>query len=187
MPMPMPMPEPTAPPAVRRLRTDEHAAVRDLRLRALADAPDAFWERLADARTRTLDQWEEQTRAWATDDEHAVFVIDPGPMQGGGLLGMVGVEPTSDGDVGIWGLWLDSAARGTGAGAGLLAAVDAWARSGSYDHGGEQVKLWANAANAALLDWYRRRGFTRTGREWRDERRPDEVRRFVELARPVDR
>jgi hypothetical protein len=50
-------------PTVRRLRADEHALLRDLRLRALSDAPMAFGSTLAREEAFTPDVW--QTRAAA--------------------------------------------------------------------------------------------------------------------------
>lgn len=177
----------TAPaPTIRRVRAGEWAAIRDLRLRALAEAPDAFWERLADVAARPDGEWQQQIASSATDPDRILLVVDPGA--GAPLLGMAGAAPEFHDQaddqadaVGVWGLWVDPAVRGTGAGARLLDAVDDWARP----RGARWVVLWVNGHNTAVLDWYRRRGFEPAGRQWHDENRSDDDRRYLQLQRPL--
>jgi hypothetical protein len=46
---------------IRRVRTEEWRALRDLRLEALQDSPEAFWARYEEALERTDDEWREWT------------------------------------------------------------------------------------------------------------------------------
>jgi GNAT superfamily N-acetyltransferase len=57
---------------------------------------------------------------------------------------------------------VDQAARGTGAGRALLAAIEAWARA----LGCRRLQLLADRENAAALDFYDRQGFGRTRMVW---------------------
>lgn len=181
---------------VRRVRADEWAAVRDLRLRALADSPEAFWQTLADAEARPQSDWIERVARWAEAPTQAMLVAEP--AAGGPLVGMAGIEPY-DNEVevdpatgepvepvarlvtDVWGVWADPATRGTGVGAALLEACVAWSR----ERGAVEVVLWVLDSKADTIAWYGRRGFAPSGRDWSDAERPDDDRRYVELRRPV--
>ena len=69
---------------VRRVRDDEWRDLRDLRLAALLDAPDAFWTRYDEAIVLSDDEW----REWTSMPCH-VAVDD------GRLVGMVAGLPTA--------------------------------------------------------------------------------------------
>jgi GNAT superfamily N-acetyltransferase len=57
---------------------------------------------------------------------------------------------------------VDNAARGSGAGRALIAAIEAWARA----RGCLRLQLLADRANAPALDFYDRLGFGRTRMVW---------------------
>jgi ribosomal protein S18 acetylase RimI-like enzyme len=57
---------------------------------------------------------------------------------------------------------VDQAARGTGAGRALIAAIEAWAR----EQGCKRLQLLADRENAPALDFYARLGFGRTRMVW---------------------
>ncbi len=180
---------------VRRVRAEEWRALRDVRLRALADSPDAFWERLADAQARPESAWVERVVQWADAPTRAVLVADP--EDGEPLLGMAGIEPydsevevDDDGEpvagagrlvTDVWGLWTDPSTRGTGLGAALLEACVGWSR----ERGASEVVLWVLDRRLDTIAWYGRRGFAASGAEWSDARRRDDDRRYVELRRPL--
>jgi len=181
---------------VRRLGAEEWREVRELRLRALADAPDAFWQTLADARARPESDWVARASVWAAAPTQAMLVAEPG--DGGPLVGMAGVEPYDaevevDRGTGepagpvprlvtdVWGVWADPALRGTGVGAALLEACVDWSR----ERGAAEVVLWCLDRKRDTLAWYGRRGFVPSGAEWSDAERPDDDRRYLELRRPL--
>lgn len=173
----------------------EWRALREVRLRALADSPESFWEWLADARARSEEAWVEHLARWAGAPTQAVVVADP--EDGGPLLGMAGVEPyeaevelDADGEpvsptprlvTDVWGLWADPSTRGTGLGAALLEACVDWSR----DRDAAEAVLWVLDRKADTIAWYGRRGFVPSGAEWSDDRRTDDDRRYVELRRPL--
>ncbi|WP_462188796.1 MULTISPECIES: hypothetical protein [unclassified Frankia] len=47
----------------RRIEPDEGMLLRRLRLAALADAPSAFWQTLAEASARPAEEWDARARA----------------------------------------------------------------------------------------------------------------------------
>jgi RimJ/RimL family protein N-acetyltransferase len=134
--------------SVRRATPEDWRELRDLRLRALADSPDAFLTTLDEARTRTDDDW----RAWP--ERTAVFVDDA-------FTGMAGGFVQDDGTPMLIGMWVAPERRGSGLADELASAVVAWAR----DLGAERIVLWVVIGNTAAERFYARLGFTPTGVE----------------------
>jgi GNAT superfamily N-acetyltransferase len=156
---------------VRRLASGEGERIRDLRLRALQDAPHAFASSFERERHRSPEEWERIA------EDAVVFVA----VEGDEWLGMVGVyvpEGAQD-TVGIWGTWVDPAVRGRGIGRLLMDAAVEWARSKGATRVDLSVTDQANEAR-----WlYERLGFTPTG-----ERQPlpsDPARIEIFLTRPI--
>jgi len=140
---------------VRRLRADEHALLRDLRLRALGDAPMAFGSTLAREEAFTPDVWETRAAAGAAGDEQVAFVVDPGAGLAIGRLD--DDDPTA---AGLYAMWVAPQARGTGAGRALVDAVIAWAT----ERGARTLTTSVAEGNAAAAALYAGAGFADTGR-----------------------
>ena len=138
---------------VRRLRPDEWQAFRDIRLRALADSPDAFGATLDDASSRTDAEW--QARAEQSDG--AIFVVD-GPA---GFVAMAsgGPAPNVPDSAAIFGMWVDPSARREGLGTALIEAVKAWAIETGYP----RLGLGVTTTNAPAIALYERLGFVDIG------------------------
>lgn len=94
-------------------------AVRDLRLRALADAPDAFGATLDDARARPERYW----RSWARGNERLQAWLARDGHRPRGLLSS-GISSEGTGMLGA--LWVDPAARGQRLGERLLLRGCEW-------------------------------------------------------------
>jgi ribosomal protein S18 acetylase RimI-like enzyme len=138
---------------IRRLRPDEWRALRDIRLRALADAPDAFGATLDEDSTTTDAEW--QSRAGQSD--RAIFVVD-GPD---GLVAMAsgGRAPNVADTAALYGMWVDPSARRQGLGSALVEAVKAWAIAEGYPRFG----LGVTTTNAAAIALYEHLGFVDVG------------------------
>jgi hypothetical protein len=63
--------------SVRRLRADEHALLRDLRLRSLRDAPLAFGSTLAREEAFPPGEWARRAAAGAAGRDQVTFVVEP--------------------------------------------------------------------------------------------------------------
>jgi GNAT superfamily N-acetyltransferase len=155
---------------VRRAVTGEGNRFRDLRLRALQDAPYAFSSSFERERNRTAEDWEQLAGG------AVIFVA----VENDEWMGMVGayVPDGAPDTVGIWGTWVDPDARGQGLGGLLMSAAIEWAR----DRGATRIDLSVTdqANDARLL--YERIGFTPTG-----EREPlasDPTRVEIFMTRP---
>jgi GNAT superfamily N-acetyltransferase len=125
--------------------------VRAIRLRALADAPDAFARTLAEEEAMEPAGWRERLVVAAT------FLA----REGGEDVGMATAAPFRGRPeaAGLFGMWVAPSWRGTQTADRLVEAVVAWARAGGF----RQVLLEVADDNAAALALYRRRGFERTG------------------------
>lgn len=136
---------------IRRAVPDEWAAARALRLRALADSPDAFASTLE--RELALDDAVFRTRL----ESAPTFFAD----DGGELVGSVTVieDRHEPGGREIAGMWVAPEARRRGVGADLLRAALAWAA----DDGAAHVALWVADGNDAARRLYERLGFVDTG------------------------
>jgi GNAT superfamily N-acetyltransferase len=160
-------------PSVRTLAPHEVALHRELRLRALRDAPESFGESLAEVLARPASYWEELTRSVTEPGPHVMFLACARERVVGSAYGLVDPERERAGRVG--GMWVEPAARRRGVARALLQAVLAWAR----ERGFGRVALWAPADSPAALSLYRQAGFRDTGR-----RRPlpsDPSREVLEL------
>lgn len=126
---------------VRPPRPDEWGAVRALRLRALADAPDAFGSSLA----REAAQSEEEWRSfWLERPGTAALIAADG--DDGHLVGMAFGWPTRDDPTtaGLFGMWVEPAMRRHGVGAALVGGIVDWARASGFP----RIELGVTTSNA---------------------------------------
>ena len=137
--------------AVTRVREDGWRAWREIRLAALAGAPDSFADTLAGAVALPVRDWRGMTRTGA------IFIASAGPEPVGVVAGVPRESPT---ERGLGAMWVAPAWRGRGAAPMLADAVIAWARS----EGAARLGLWVPADNPRARAFYERRGFRATGR-----------------------
>jgi len=139
---------------VRPVRAGEAAALRAVRLRALADAPEAFGETLEHSRARGPASYEELV-ADAVAGRAFVGVAE----LAGELVGMTGVRRHDPGKFGhramVWGVWVAPEARGVGVAGALLDQAVAWSRVAGVG----TLELTVVVDNLVALRLYRRAGF----------------------------
>jgi ribosomal protein S18 acetylase RimI-like enzyme len=160
---------------IERLRRGDGARLRAIRLRALADAPDAFGSTLAESEGRSLAEWETPIEALPT------FVW----REGGADLAMVrGAPHDSDPDAGyLISMWVAPEARGRGVADALVGEVVAWARG----RGLRRLVLDVGEHNVPARRLYERQGFVGTGRTGalpKPRTHLREVEMAMELAEP---
>jgi ribosomal protein S18 acetylase RimI-like enzyme len=142
---------------VRRLRADEAMLFKTLRLRALADAPEAFAHTYDEISVKPESYWEEMTRSVTAPNRHAMFVAEDEAAVGMSF-GLIDGERSERAHLG--GMWVDPSARHRGAGRALGDAVMAWAR----ERGFAEIVLWVTEGNARAIALYEGLGFLHTGR-----------------------
>jgi GNAT superfamily N-acetyltransferase len=140
------------PTTIERLSAGNGQRVRAIRLRALADSPDAFATTFEEAAARPLESWDRQL------DQIATFVA----TAGGGALGLVrGTRHDTLKHTGyLISLWVAPEARGHGIGASLVAAVVRWAKTQGF----QRLLLDVGETNAPAIALYTRTGFAPNGK-----------------------
>jgi GNAT superfamily N-acetyltransferase len=129
--------------------SEEWERVRDVRIRALTDAPFAFGSRLEEEQDRPESLWRESLERQAA----ATFLAIRGPETVG--LVRTFVEPEDVSSANLVSMWVAPRARGQGIGRQLVVAVVQWAR----DHDATSVRLWVTETNAAARRLYESCGF----------------------------
>ena len=132
---------------VRRARLGDEAVLRDLRLRAMLDAPDAFGSTYERELARTTSDWQKWLSPGVT------FILEAGD----GPKGIVaGVRDVADAEVvHLMAMWVDPALRGSGGADALAASVVSWAES----EGARTIRLEVMQSNGRARRFYERIGF----------------------------
>lgn len=138
---------------LHRASAADHALVREVRLRALREDPDAFGSTLAREKDRTPEAW----AAFAGRAHAATFLalLDGRPV---GIVAGSPYRPPST-KIGLFGMWVAPEVRERGVGGRLADAVIAWAR----DAGHARLYLDVGDANEGAIRLYASRGFVPTG------------------------
>ncbi len=125
--------------------------MREVRLAALRDAPQAF----GSTYERELAFTEEEWRRRVATGLKLLAMLDGQPV------GHAGGLPSAEepGAVDLVGMWVDPAARGRGVGEALVESVTRWAAT----QGAQRVCLWVTETNVPAQRLYERCGFMPTG------------------------
>jgi RimJ/RimL family protein N-acetyltransferase len=138
---------------VRRIRDEDAGLLRELRLRSLTDAPEAFGQTAEEASARADEEWRQQVRAAATGDRRAWYVAETGsPAR---AIGLVNGRRRPPDDLMVFSMWVEPESRRVGVGRDLLGALDDWASA----WGAKRTILWVFAGNEQAIRFYQRLGF----------------------------
>ena len=136
---------------IRRIAADEWRVLRELRLAALADSPEAFGQPLSEAAAQPDSEWISASRAASSGDRRAWFIAWDRDRP----VGLVQARRRPPDDCLVFSMWVSPAVRRAGVGRLLLDEVDRWAAS----WGARAVVLWVAAGNDAATRFYERIGF----------------------------
>jgi ribosomal protein S18 acetylase RimI-like enzyme len=138
----------------RRARAADWEALRQLRLRALADAPDAFASTLDAEVAFPAETWRRRAEGGPAS---ATFIAG----QDGVDVGLAGVfaEPGPPGRMHLISMWVDPRHRRQGVARALIDLVIGWAA----ERRASEVVLWVADQNDAARRLYDRLGFRPTG------------------------
>lgn len=146
----------TVDPAVRRIGAGEWRTLRDVRLAALRDAPEAFGSVLERELAFGDGVWCDRAAANAAGEWIAGWFAE----LGGEVCGLAGGVACEEGWVELVGMWVSPAWRGRGVGRALIDAVCGWS---ARERGVGEVRLWVAAGNERAAAVYARCGFVATG------------------------
>jgi ribosomal protein S18 acetylase RimI-like enzyme len=163
---------------VERLKEDDWAVFRELRLRSLLDSPEAFGSTYGDESSQTERAWRDWAAGRWRGGIAAAFVgrADDDTPVGTATGAEYEVEP---GVAHLYAMWVAPDARGAGVGRALLDAVAAWAR----DRGCGRLILSVTESNERARRFYVRYGFGDTG-ERRALREGSDVQTLI-LSAPL--
>jgi GNAT superfamily N-acetyltransferase len=140
---------------IRAIGAEEWPLWRDLRLRALADSPDAFRPTLAEESAQPDEWWAEIIGTTAAHPRGELWIAWVDGEAVGMLFGRVDREYMV---LEIGAMWVAPAARRAGVGSGLIQACVEWGRV----CGASTATLWATEVNREAVAFYERHGFRST-------------------------
>jgi GNAT superfamily N-acetyltransferase len=138
---------------IDRVDGDHWARTRDIRMRALRDAPDAYWATADDEAAVSPGQW--RARLDRTDAVTFLAVVD-GTDAG---LAVGAPHHNIPGDAGLYAVWVAPDMRGRGVGDALVSAVVEWARAAGH----RRLRVEVADDNAHAVRLYERGGLVTTG------------------------
>lgn len=155
-------------PQIRPFAPHEWPIYKDLRLRALADSPDAFGSTLAAEQGRTDAEWASRLAAAAESggDLPLIAELDGEPIG----LAWGRIDKSNPDAAHLYQMWVAPDWRRRGAGRMLLEAVIAWAKGKNVNY----LELGVTYRDSPAMRLYRRAGFEpagapeplRPGSEW---------------------
>lgn len=143
---------------IRELGPGDGLAYRDVRLRALREAPTAFASTLEEESAHPEAFWQDLVAKTAESMEATVFAVDRGDgTLAGSAFVRVSAQPPHDGYVGA--MWVDEDLRGAGWADALLESAERFAQR----LGSQAVELWVSGSNPLAQRFYERNGYRPTG------------------------
>jgi ribosomal protein S18 acetylase RimI-like enzyme len=134
---------------------------RDVRLRALEDAPGAFSSTYAKESQLSDEEWMSRTERWNGNDAILYLAIDDEDVNNAcGIVACHSEESAGIPRGHVISMWVDPAYRHTGVGGLLIDALRKWAKS----IGLRELALMVTSVNEGAIEFYRRMGFRMSGK-----------------------
>ena len=142
---------------IRTFAPHEWGTYRDLRLRALADSPDAFGRTLAEEQDRSDAEWSNRLATGANSSWNLPLVaeVDGEPIG----LAWGRLDESKPDVANLYQMWVAPSHRRLGAGQMLLEAVIAWARAMNASY----LDLGVTCGDSPAMRLYTRAGFEPVG------------------------
>ena len=138
---------------IRELTADEAPLLRELRLRALRDAPLEFGDSYLETCEQPDDFWLKTTESLTGNSRQRMFIAESDRRQIGSVFALGDASDPDGGSLG--GMWVDSNQRRSGVGIGLTQTVIQWA----IQLGLRRLRLWVADADTPAHRLYLRAGF----------------------------
>lgn len=142
--------------ALERISPNNALVFRDVRLRALQDAPTAFSSTHARESAIADDEWIKRSVRWSSDGAIGYIAFD-----GDYSCGLVACYAHQENPLRghVISMWVDPAYRRTGVGRMLIDALIEWAG----DRKMRELNLMVTSVNESAIRFYQRIGFGKTG------------------------
>ncbi|WP_460824578.1 GNAT family N-acetyltransferase [Massilia solisilvae] len=142
---------------IRTLEPHDWPAWRAIRLRSLADSPDAFGSTLAEEQARPAETWAARLSAAAASGNDRPLVAEAGGVPVGLLWAKRDAADAAV--VNLFQVWVAPESRGCGVGTSLLREAIRWARSTDA----RAVQLGVAQGDTPAMRLYARAGFRPVG------------------------
>jgi ribosomal protein S18 acetylase RimI-like enzyme len=142
---------------IRRFESAEWLTYKDLRLRALADSPDAFASTRARESARGDDEWRDRLERGANSLRDFPALASVGGVPAG--IVWTRFDDERPGIAHLFQVWVAPEHRGTGVGRRLVEAAIAWARRSEV----RVLELAVTSNGSAAAHLYRDLGFSAVG------------------------
>jgi RimJ/RimL family protein N-acetyltransferase len=137
---------------IQRIKPEQWQLLRELRLAALLDSPDAFGQSYDEALGQPDAEWRAAAQTASDGDRRTWFIARD---MNGSAVGLVQARRRPPVDCLLFSMWVAPSARRSGTGSQLVDAVADWGR----EWGARRVVLWVIAGNEAAMRFYDRIGF----------------------------
>ena len=163
---------------IERLGEDDWATFREVRLRALLDAPDAFGSTYGEESSQPEPRWRDWAAGRWRGGVAAVYLGRDRDQRPTGTITVAEFD-AEPGTAYVYAMWVEPDARRAGVGRDLVDAAAAWARG----RGCHRLVLSVTETNAAARSFYEAVGFVDTG-ERKPLREGSELE-VLRLAKPL--
>ena len=143
--------------SIRPLQTDEWELLREIRVRALTDAPDAFAQTIEEIQGEPEAYWQQLAKNLRFS-HHEFFIAFLNEEPIGITYGHLEAVDRHVAQVGS--MWVSPMARGKGIGKQLLHRAMSWATA----QGAKRMRLWITVGNSPARKLYESAGFVPTGK-----------------------
>lgn len=144
---------------VKPLLPHEWPTLKQVRLRALADSPDAFSTTLAQAEAYSDDDWRTRAGRFAIGPPAAMRIAYMDGMPCGMMSCYPAESASTEQAAELTAVWVDPAARGRGVADALVASIVDWARAQGF----ALLQAWVVEDNPRAIAFYEKVGFAETG------------------------
>lgn len=164
---------------VKPLLPHEWPVLKSVRLRALADAPDAFSTTWTQAQAYSDRDWQARAGRFMVNPPAAMRIA----YLNGTPCGMMSCYPTSPANqderpvAELTAVWVDPTVRGQGIGEALMASVVEWAGF----QGIAVLQAWVTEGSHRAIAFYKKVGFEETGQ--RQAEGPNAPQHIILMAR----
>lgn len=143
---------------IRRIAPDDWLLLKEVRLAALADSPDAFSATLAEAEAYDNNVWRTRAESGSVGPHQATFLLAADQQPALGMItGLTSRD--SPNTCQLVSTWVAPSVRGRGYGKALTSTLIRWATESGFT----RIQLWVTTTNHSAIRLYESTGFAPAG------------------------